>query len=121
MREIGDLIERDGEREGLILERNQKLMIMKNYRERKQLACFKCKIELRSAEKDTGIGYGRVGRSEYFADGLYKLFYLSSMKEDFREAVRRMQQRGEVNRRPARRDIYQPLIERPSVGEEFLF
>jgi hypothetical protein len=39
-------------------------------------------------EAETGIGLGRTGRSENFQDGLYKLFFLSSMKAEFKAAVR---------------------------------
>lgn len=71
--------------------------MLKNYYERKYLACYTCRIELRQGhlEAETGIGLGRIGRSENFQDGLYKLFFLSSMKAEFKVAVR--QQLDEEN------------------------
>jgi len=36
---------------------------------------------------ESGIGLGRLGKPELFGEGLYRLFYLSSMKLEFRTAA----------------------------------
>lgn len=51
-----------------------------------QTCCYDCHIELAKAQwYTTGSGLGRINKPELFGEGLYRLFYLASMRLSYRK------------------------------------
>jgi hypothetical protein len=50
----------------------------------------------KEGEFESGIGLGRLGKPELFGEGLYRLFYLSSMKQKFYKAAQNIVGKKEV-------------------------
>jgi hypothetical protein len=50
----------------------------------------------KEGEFESGIGLGRLGKPELFGEGLYRLFYLSSMKQKFYKAAQNIVEKKEV-------------------------
>lgn len=51
--------------------------------------CYKCKMNERIFDKRTGCGIGRIMKPLHIHNGLYKLYFLSHMRKEFRDAVKK--------------------------------
>jgi hypothetical protein len=51
--------------------------------------CYTCFLQRRIDEKEKGCGLGRINKSVDWKDGIYKLFYISSIHKELRNGAER--------------------------------
>jgi hypothetical protein len=103
------------------VQKSDELRVEKQVLYSKQLkACYRCVCEFRLIDSDTAMGIGRVMQPEKFPEGMYQLFFLTSMRQSFRKNVIESL-RGNEAADDAENQVLLPEQRGETSSEEYLF